>query len=243
MKPVIAITPEAITLQSRIDGRGAFCGASYSQAIELAGGVPFILPLTRERGVLNHFLKTCDGLLLTGGGDVAAKWYAPRMPRKLLAKLSGVDVVRDEMEIHLLRRAAKADMPVLAICRGIQVMNVAFGGTLVPDIPSCQPKALAHRNPKPDALAHEVEWARTAKLARIWGCNCAAVNTSHHQAVDRVAPSFDVVARSADGIVEAMEMRGKQFFCAVQFHPERLVNKAPEFLGLFEALVAAARRR
>lgn len=241
MKPVIAITPEAITLKSRMDGRGSFCGVSYSEAIELAGGIPLILPLTRERKVLDHFLKSSDGLLLSGGGDVGAKWYAPKMSKTLRATLGGVDEVRDEMEIYLLRAAAKDDKPVFGICRGIQVMNVAFGGTLIPDIPTCKPDARGHRNPKPDALAHKVEWIQVARLARAMGCGCAAVNTSHHQAVDKIAPGFDVVARSPDGIVEAMEKHDARFFCGVQFHPERLVRKAPEFLRLFKALLVACR--
>ena len=235
MKPVIAITPEAITLPSRIDGRESFCGVSYSEAIELAGGVPLVVPLTRDRRVLDHFLNTCAGWLLTGGGDVAAKFYAPRMSAAQRKTISGADAVRDEMEIYVLHQLVKRDQPVFGICRGIQMMNVAFGGTLIPHLKG-------HRHPKPDALAHKIEWTKSGRLKKAMD-GFGQVNTSHHQAVDRVARGFEVVARAPDGTIEAMEKPDARFCCAVQFHPERLVKKAPPFLNLFREFVKACCRQ
>ena len=231
MKPVIAIPPESITLTSRFDGHGSFCGVSYTQAVEMAGGIPLILPLTDDRKTLDFFLQRCDGLLLIGGGDVNPSRYGRHLRASERKNLWGVDDVRDEMEIYLCRRALKRSLPVLGICRGIQVMNVAFGGTLLPDV-------AGHRNPKPAALAHKIDWIRTGKLKRALGA-CRAVNTSHHQAVDRVAKGFQVVACAPDGVVEAMERSGARFFCAVQFHPERLVNIASPFRKLFREFVRA----
>jgi putative glutamine amidotransferase len=233
MKPVIAITPEAITLPSRVDGRGSFCHTSYSEAIEAAGGIPLIVPLTRDQAVLDHFLDTCAGWLLTGGGDVSPKFYAPRMPAALRKKIFGADEARDEMEIYVLRQLAKRDQPLLAICRGIQVMNVAFGGTLVPHIEG-------HRHPRPAALAHPIEWRKNGKLKRALD-SCQAVNTTHHQAVDRVAPGLEVTARAPDGVIEALEKPDARFFCGVQFHPERLVQAGPGFRKLFREFVRACR--
>ena len=233
MRPVIAITPEAVTLPSRVDGRGSFCGVSYSEAIELAGGIPLVVPLTRDRRVLDHYLDTCAGWLLTGGGDVGAKFYAPRMPAALRKKIDSADEVRDEMELYVLRKLVERDQPVFGICRGIQVMNVAFGGTLLPHVKG-------HRHPKPDALAHQIAWTKNGTLKKAMdGFN--RVNTSHHQAVDRAARGFEVVARAPDGIIEAMERPDVRFCCAVQFHPERLVKRAPSFLNLFREFVNACR--
>src|SRR5438876_7456743 len=173
MKPVIAITPA---------GKD-----EYAQAVAQAGGLPLVLPLTSDRRALDRFLESCNGLMLTGGGDVNPRRYRG----KTHPKIFGVDDTRDEMEIYLAKRAAKRDLPVFGICRGIQVMNVAFGGTLIADLPG-------HRNPQPDALAHGLDWSRSRQLPA-----CERVNTSHHQAVDRVAGKFAVVARAADGVVEA----------------------------------------
>ena len=236
MKPVIAITPEAIKL-SRADGRGAFCGVSYSQAIEKAGGVPLVLPLTRETKAIERFLTLCDGFLLTGGGDMAeaSGAYGRKLTARERQRLSGVDAERDELELCLVRRLVEEDIPVLGICRGIQVMNVALGGTLLADIPN-------HRHAKSPALMHQVEWMRDGRLPRLLS-DCRRANSTHHQALDVVASAFKVVARAGDGIIEAVELPGARFCVGVQFHPERLLQVAPQFLRLFEALVNEARRR
>ncbi|MGA2221995.1 MAG: gamma-glutamyl-gamma-aminobutyrate hydrolase family protein [Verrucomicrobiia bacterium] len=236
MKPVIAITPEAIKL-SRVDGRGAFCGVSYSQAIEKAGGVPLVLPLTRETKAIERFLTLCDGFLLTGGGDMAeaSGAYGRKLTARERQTLSSVDEERDELELCLVRRLMEEDIPVLGICRGIQVMNVALGGTLLADIPN-------HRHAKSTALMHQVEWTCDGRLPRLLG-DCRRVNSTHHQALDVVASAFKVAARTSDGIVEAVENSQVRLMWGVQFHPERLLQVAPQFLRLFEALVNEARRR
>jgi putative glutamine amidotransferase len=159
------------------------------------------------------------------------------------ATLSGVDQVRDEMEIHLVREALDARVPVFGICRGIQMMNLAMGGTLIPDIPTRLPKALAHANSNPEAFAHELQWERTSRLWDMLGHGCKSVNSHHHQAVDRVAPGFEVAARAPDGVVEAIESVGAGFAVGVQFHPERLLRMGPQFLRLFEVFIEASGRR
>ena len=233
MKPLIALTPEAKTLPANHAQRGAYCGVSYTAAVAAAGGLPLILPLTRNRVLLRQILSRCQGLLLTGGADVSHKFYAPRMSARHRATIQGVDAVRDEMEIFLTRTALQQDMPVFGICRGIQVMNVALGGTLVPDIPG-------HQHPQTDGLIHALRWEKSSAMRAILGPRSGPVNTSHHQVLDQVAAGLAVTARADDGVIEAIEHVTARFFWGVQFHPERLVKVAPQFLRLFQAFVAAS---
>jgi putative glutamine amidotransferase len=237
MKPIIAITTGAVSLSD--EGNR---GVAYTQAIEAAGGVPVVLPLTRDTAVLDELLAHCHGLLLSGGGDPAERFYCPVLTDAERAALSGVDEVRDDMEVYLVREALDARLPVLGICRGMQMLNLAMGGTLIPDIPTRLPKALMHANPNPETFAHELQWERTSRLWDMLGHGCESVNSHHHQAVDRIAPGFDVAARAPDGIVEAIESVGARFAVGVQFHPERLLRVRPQFLRLFEVFVEASSR-
>lgn len=233
-KPLIGITPESVAL-SRADGRGAFCGNSYTAAIEQAGGVPLILPLTSDAGVLERFLALCDGFILSGGGDFAENGnaYGRALTGAERESLSGVDPVRDEMEIRLASQLVERDLPVLGICRGLQALNVALGGTLLPDV-------RGHRHGDPVALAHGVSWEHEGRLVELMARDCRRVNSTHHQALGRVAPGLRVVARAEDGVIEAAEKPGARFCVGVQFHPERLTNSVPACRRLFAGLVESA---
>jgi putative glutamine amidotransferase len=221
-KPLIGITPEAITIPGR-DGSGSFCRLAYSQAIAHAGGLPVALPLTDDTALLEEYFHRCDGILLAGGGDVseASAAYGRKLSAKERNTLSGISPVRDAMEIFLVRQSVENDKPLLGICRGIQMMNVALGGTLLPDIPN-------HREP------HGIEWAAGRRLIP-----CDRVNSRHHQALNSVAPTLEVLARSGDGIIEAVAVTGMTYGVGVQFHPERLISSEPEFLRIFTAFVRA----
>lgn len=233
MKPLIGITAEAVTLRSRFDGRGSFVGVSYSQAVALGGATPVVVPLTSEREAWERYLELCDGWVLSGGGDVGADWYAAGLPAAERERLEGVDAERDAMEVFLARELVRRDRPVLAICRGIQVLNVALGGTLVPHVEG-------HRDPRPAALCHELRWEVDSQMGRLLGEAGRRCNSSHHQALAEVAGELRVVARAPDGVVEAVEHERARFCWGVQFHPERLVEVAPEYRRLFEELVRAA---
>lgn len=212
---------------------------SYVRCVEAAGGLPFLIPLVEREDTLRAIYDRLDGLLLTGGADVDPACYgeAPH------PKLGEVDGPRDRVELALTRWALADGLPILAICRGIQVLNVAAGGTLYQDIASQVDGAIEHTyypdNPR-DLIAHPVTIEPDSRLAAILGSTTLGVNSLHHQAVRDVAPGFAVTARAPDGLVEAIEGVDHPFALGVQWHPEELVEKDPRMRWLFEAFVREA---
>lgn len=220
---------------------------SYCRAIFAAGGIPLLLPLIEEEGPLRRLYDLVDGLLLAGGGDVAAEFYGAADS----GKLTLIDRPRDRVEIALTRWALAEGLPVLGICRGIQTLNVAAGGTLVQDIPSEVPEALKHRAGPPkyagDYIAHTVTVASGSLLADVLAVVAGpeglstGVNSRHHQAVRDVAPGFVVTARADDGVIEGIEAEpgSHPFALGVQWHPENMVPQHPPMVRLFSRFVAA----
>lgn len=216
--------------------------ADYVESVRRAGGEPVEVTLAAEAP--EHILARVDGLMLTGGGDVDPTLYGETPHGTFDAAEAG----RDAFEVALSRAAVTRAIPFLAICRGMQVLNVAMGGTLIQDIPSQVPGALPHSVPEPRfAIAHEVWVAKGSKLSALLadhmedGETCH-VNSRHHQSVQKAAPGFDVTATSPDGVIEAMEMPSAAFCIAVQWHPENFWRTG-EFRSLFEGLVQAANAR
>jgi putative glutamine amidotransferase len=241
-KPIIAITPSIQRKGEEFADRSLSLSLCYTQAIELAGGVPLVAPLTKDSGTIGRFLDSVDGLMLTGGGDVDLRFYDRTVSPALKKILGGVDTLRDEMELALIRQAHRRGTPVLGICRGHQVMNVAFGGTLLVDIPSEVGRKIRHsRSDRKNDPVHEVAIEPGSRLASIFGAERLGVNSSHHQAVGRLGKGLLVSARSADGVIEGIETTDGQFTVGVQFHPERMVTAHPVILRLFKAFVAAAK--
>ena len=216
----------------------AWLKPDYRSALEKAGAR--IRELT-PADALPQALDDCDGLLLTGGVDVEPALYG--QARHPTVETDGV---RDDYEMELARLALKRDLPVLAICRGVQVLNVAAGGNLVQDIPSAIHTELPHQITMPKAaIAHPVTIADGTCLAgllskRLDDRRTLDVNSRHHQSVDRVAPDFVVSATAPDGVVEAIEKPGASFCVGVQWHPENFWRTG-EFNELFDGLVRAAR--
>jgi putative glutamine amidotransferase len=212
---------------------------TYPDAVAAAGGVPVLIPLGLDEDALSVLLSQLDGLLLTGGGDIAPEQYHSDRPDLI----SDVDRDRDRVEVFLAREAVARGVPLLAICRGHQVLNVALGGTLYEDVRQLMPGALKHdywgdypRN----RLSHGVTVREDSRLGAILGKTTALVNSLHHQGVRDLAPGLEAVAHAPDGLVEGVEVPDHPFAIGVQWHPENLVHDDPDMLSLFRALVEAA---
>lgn len=208
----------------------------YAESVRLAGGEPVILDWASTS--VARALERADALLLTGGPDVDPARYA-EAPRP---ETRTAEAARDRFELELASRAMAQDAPVLAICRGMQVLNVAAGGTLVQDIPSELRSTVSHdiKEPK-NAVAHTVAVQPQTCLARLLGLTETAVNSRHHQAVRATGNGLIVTAVAPDGVVEAIERPGARFCVGVEWHPENFVETG-EFLPLFRGLVDSARK-
>lgn len=210
--------------------------AAYTDALTRAGLLPLVVP-PFPASVTPAVLDAVAGLVVTGGEDVAPSRYG-ESPHPTVE----VHEDRDESEIALTREARRRRMPTLAICRGIQVVNVALGGSLVQDIPSQCPKAINHDPGGPrDARVHEVRIESSSRLARALGADVLSTNSFHHQALARVSSELCVTARASDGIVEGAESADPSWWMlAVQWHPEELTNTPePWDRNLFAAFARA----
>jgi putative glutamine amidotransferase len=215
----------------------------YTQAVEAAGGVPLILPLTDDRNTLSAFLEIIDGLLLSGGYDVDPSFYNEE-PH---VKLGRVDPLRDRSEAFLASRVLAADRPVLGVCRGLQLLNVVAGGTLYQDIDTeREGKAqgiLHYQDFTYETASHSVRVLPETTLFGIIREERIRVNSYHHQCVKDVARGFRVSALAPDGVIEGIESEKHFFVVGVQWHPEILHANADFNLALFRALVEAAGAR
>jgi putative glutamine amidotransferase len=209
-------------------------GLSYLEAVGEAGGIPVILaPLPARR--LEAIIDRLDGICLSGGPDIEPGCYGAEPHHELGPTEHDVDV----FELGLVRAARRRGLPVLAICRGMQVMNVARGGTLLQHLPDLGDD-IAHRQSDPASQpTHEVAIASESRLSKLTGAERLEVNSFHHQAIDVLGSGLEPVAWSHDGVIEAVEVPAEPFTIGVQWHAECLTDR-PEQAALFEGLVAAA---
>ena len=217
---------------------GSSVPGTYINAVIKAGGTPVVIPVTDNVGVISHILNEVDGLVLVGGEDVNPSFYKEQPA----AELEKVDSIRDVYDLTLIKLATDRKLPILGICRGEQIINVAFGGTLYQDLPTQNSSTVQHRQTLPREVGtHNVSVVSGSELARILGPGNFMVNTFHHQAIKDLAPGFTVTAQADDGVVEGIESLKKLNILAVQWHPEGLVNGGDTvMLNIFKDLVHRA---
>ena len=230
-----------LTISTSVDAypERAYTNAAYLRAVEQAGGIPILLPPQLSLVARTELWQRLDALVLTGGGDIdPARFGEQRHPT-----VYDVSASRDELEIDLTQRALAEEVPLLAICRGIQVLNVALGGTLYQDIASDLRSPIQHsQKERRDQPTHSVKMQQESRVAEILGRPEVDVNSFHHQAIKDLGAGLKAVGTASDGVIEAAEMTDHPFAVAVQWHPEDLVTHDRAARALFEALVEAASR-
>lgn len=246
-KPVIGISAFSENGRCQVNN-------TYVNSVRLGGGVPLVIPVTDDDAQIDVILSSIDGLVMTGGEDFdPLKWFGEEPIRGL----GEVVPERDAFDVKLVRAAVAKGIPVLGICRGEQLLAVAFGGSLWQDIPSQLKESYVKHRQSPTTGTygtHSISIEKGSLLSRVLGNRTSAVvNSFHHQAIKQVPQGLRVVAKSADGIIEGVERSGRlaqQFadggamILGVQFHPEIITNAgSPEFLPLFQKLVEEAARQ
>ena len=242
-RPVIGIATQTLP---GVPGERQPCwlmGRSYVEELRKVGAVPWVIPLLpHDPDTLREIFDRLDGVFITGGVDVdPARYGEAKTP------LCGtLDPDRDAVELLLLKHAMERQLPVLAVCRGIQILNVMGGGTLYQDVTAMVPAAMKHdyfptpERPSRSYLAHDITVKADSLLGAALGESVVPVNSMHHQAIKDLAPTLRPTAFAPDGIIEAVESTSNHFVVAVQWHPEELAETQPGMKRLFESFAAAA---
>lgn len=235
-KPIIGITPSHNTENNDTSLR-----PTYPRAVRAAGGLTILLPLEGTDEDWRQLAVMCDGFLFSGGPDLHPFLFGDETH----SACGNVSPARDSMEIQLLKAAMALQKPVLGICRGIQLLNVALGGTIYQDIPSQMERSfpVSHRQPFYYTVpSHHVDIKKGSLLSKAsGGLDRISVNSQHHQAIKDTAPGLIPVAWAPDGVIEAVEKPDYPFFLGVQWHPEYLWQSDPAAMGLFRLFVEACK--
>lgn len=215
MKPIIAMLVEID------DDRAAKALNTYVHAIEGAGGLPLIIPYSESEEVIDRYVELCDAFFFTGGRDIDPKYYG----EEISAACGEMHHFRDELEFRVFKKAFASGKPILGICRGAQLINVALGGTLYQDIPSELETDMLHRQTEPTmSPSHSVNILPDTPLFDLLGSEKIVANSFHHQAAKRLGDGLEVMAKADDGVIEAFYLKGERYLRAYQWHPERLFD-------------------
>lgn len=231
MKPIIGLTSQFEYSVSRKFNKLNY---TYIDAVVKGGGVPIIIPILKNLDDLDKYLDSVDGIIFTGGEDISPLLFGEDPTKE-------VDIIcydRDKIELELFKRAYSRGMPILGICRGLQLINVALGGTLYQDINSQLPNSLGHISTyNIEGGYHSIDIINDTILYDILGKEKINVNSQHHQSVKELGKNLRVNALSSDGVIEGIETTTGNFVLGVQFHPEAMMEEAKEFINIFEYFI------
>lgn len=233
MKPIIGITTFIGSRKTHHE-----VNSNYINSVFAAGGIPVTIPIIHDESDYDNYLNILDGIIFTGGLDISPLSY----DENPLKEVNQVSSIRDKYEIGLFKKAYKRKIPILGICRGHQMANVALGGNLYQDINVQVSNSLGH-SPKGvsnDDFYHSIDIKKHTKLYDIFRKEKIFVNSLHHQSIKELGDNLLVSALSEDGIIEAIEAADDRFLIGLQFHPENLAKEHPEFLNIFKELILAA---
>ena len=218
----------------------AFVNRSYVDSVIRSKGVPFLMPITEDEEIIKKMAENVDGIIMTGGVDV----HPFRFNEEPIEKIGTISAERDDFDFTLMKYAAEMNKPIFGICRGIQVINVYFGGTLIQDIPTQRnTNILDSQTAEYHVPTHKIQIVKDSIIYDMLG-ESSEVNSFHHQAIDKLAKDFKVTAASKDGIVEAIEYKKKDsFILGVQWHPELMSAKSVKMQNLFDMFVEVCRSR
>ncbi|WP_066066779.1 gamma-glutamyl-gamma-aminobutyrate hydrolase family protein [Neobacillus soli] len=234
-KPIIGITGAYVKHNENMEG--VYVHHDYHKSVAANGGIPIVLPFINAETSLET-LQLCDGIILSGGEDVDPKFYGEDPHQHLGSTMPE----RDLAEIAIVKYALENNIPLLAICKGIQLLNVALGGTLIQDIPSQVKESIQHSQ-KIDRSrdSHWVTVSKDSKLFQIIGSDRVRVNSLHHQAIDKLASDLRIAAQSSDGIIEAVEYaHPTKFTIGVQWHPESMASTDKKMNNLFAEFIKSS---
>jgi len=228
-----------IGVSSGVVGEKIVIRSNYCEALQVAGAIPVVFPYARSLEEATEMLKKVDGLLMSGGEDINPSYYGETPNQETLR----INSSRDTSEMYLLQAADKLGIPILGICRGEQIINVFYGGSLIQDIPSQVGEKVIHRQNQPGQEAtHYIEIAEGTQLSALIQQKTVLVNSRHHQSVSKIAPGFRVAALAADGVIEAIETTSTdRFILCIQSHPEDFVAVGDKtFLPVFQEFIRAS---
>ncbi|ASJ20777.1 gamma-glutamyl-gamma-aminobutyrate hydrolase [Brachyspira hampsonii] len=218
----------------------AFINRSYVDSVIRSKGVPFLMPITEEKDIIKKMVENVDGIIMTGGVDI----HPFRFNEEPIEKIGAILAERDEFDFTLMKYAVEMNKPILGICRGIQVINVYFGGTLIQDIPSQRNTNILHnQTAEYHTATHKIQIVKDSIIYDILD-DASEVNSFHHQAVDKLAKDFKVTAAAKDGIIEAIEYKKKDsFILGLQWHPELMSSRIVKMQNIFDMFTEICKSR